>query len=306
MFTNRVTDLSLSMHVGSNNTFNLHSVGRLAHGTSHLGTREVMDTDSWTKKAPIGMHETCGRSYDACPHTGTNLDCTSSSYGGLKSISRESSESRRHVSSGRRRVDGRLSSSPLQEVREVQKELGDDAAAFSDVWSFCGSPESDRWTWDTTANSGWLSGKTETDRRGSLIYFVQFSGLSMSILFILWVKAVLTLILDCDWDRSNRLKSFCVFSPKFAWLCDLNQVKVNLESANGKAVPQCCCFWLDTPNISKLSTNCVSFTRSIPLFELGAVVSIDNVSSLPSNVLYLGPSWSHCPRKPIGSRLKGS
>ncbi|CAK8994711.1 unnamed protein product [Durusdinium trenchii] len=40
-----------------------------------------------------------------------------------------------------------------EEVREVQKELGDDAAAFSDVWSFCGSPESDRWTWDTTANS---------------------------------------------------------------------------------------------------------------------------------------------------------
>eukprot|EP00913_Durusdinium_trenchii_P014316 g13431.t1 len=41
----------------------------------------------------------------------------------------------------------------LVKVREVQKELGDDAAAFSDVWSFCGSPESDRWTWDTTANS---------------------------------------------------------------------------------------------------------------------------------------------------------
>ncbi|CAE7551941.1 tdp2 [Symbiodinium natans] len=40
-----------------------------------------------------------------------------------------------------------------EEVKAVHKELGDDARGMSDVWTFCGSPEADRWTWDTTANT---------------------------------------------------------------------------------------------------------------------------------------------------------
>ena len=58
-----------------------------------------------------------------------------------------------------------------EEVRDVQKQMGEDALRFSDVWIFCGSPESDRWTWDTTVNQNigaTFSCKTRFDR----IFFI--------------------------------------------------------------------------------------------------------------------------------------
>ena len=39
------------------------------------------------------------------------------------------------------------------EVKAVLKDLGSEAEGFADVWSFCGAPETERWTWDTTQNS---------------------------------------------------------------------------------------------------------------------------------------------------------
>lgn len=35
------------------------------------------------------------------------------------------------------------------EVRAAQKSL--ESQAFGDAWSYCGAPEAERWTWDTTA-----------------------------------------------------------------------------------------------------------------------------------------------------------
>lgn len=40
-----------------------------------------------------------------------------------------------------------------EEVKAVHKDLGDEAQGFADLWSFCGAPETERWTWDTTQNS---------------------------------------------------------------------------------------------------------------------------------------------------------
>ncbi|CAE8596190.1 unnamed protein product, partial [Polarella glacialis] len=40
-----------------------------------------------------------------------------------------------------------------EEVKAVQRELGDEAVGIADVWGFCGSPEASRWTWDTGANT---------------------------------------------------------------------------------------------------------------------------------------------------------
>lgn len=40
-----------------------------------------------------------------------------------------------------------------EEVKAVHKDLGDEAHGFADLWSFCGAPEAERWTWDTTQNS---------------------------------------------------------------------------------------------------------------------------------------------------------
>ena len=39
------------------------------------------------------------------------------------------------------------------QVEAVLKDLGSEAEGFADVWSFCGAPETERWTWDTTQNS---------------------------------------------------------------------------------------------------------------------------------------------------------
>ncbi|OLQ15685.1 Tyrosyl-DNA phosphodiesterase 2 [Symbiodinium microadriaticum] len=54
-----------------------------------------------------------------------------------------------------------------EEVKAVHKEMGEDARGLADVWCFCGSPEADRWTWDTTANTNigaTFSCKTRFDR----------------------------------------------------------------------------------------------------------------------------------------------
>eukprot|EP00439_Symbiodinium_sp_Y106_P038888 s2565_g4.t1 len=54
-----------------------------------------------------------------------------------------------------------------EEVKAVHKEMGEDAKGLADVWSFCGFPEADRWTWDTTANTNigaTFSCKTRFDR----------------------------------------------------------------------------------------------------------------------------------------------
>lgn len=54
-----------------------------------------------------------------------------------------------------------------EEVRAVQKELQADAAGIADAWSFCGSPENARWTWDTVANDNVAASytcKTRFDR----------------------------------------------------------------------------------------------------------------------------------------------
>jgi len=39
-----------------------------------------------------------------------------------------------------------------EEVKAVQKELGAQGTNIADVWSFCGAPEQERYTWDTIAN----------------------------------------------------------------------------------------------------------------------------------------------------------
>eukprot|EP00441_Pelagodinium_beii_P009024 CAMPEP_0197704532 /NCGR_PEP_ID=MMETSP1338-20131121/125986_1 /TAXON_ID=43686 ORGANISM="Pelagodinium beii, Strain RCC1491" /NCGR_SAMPLE_ID=MMETSP1338 /ASSEMBLY_ACC=CAM_ASM_000754 /LENGTH=412 /DNA_ID=CAMNT_0043288435 /DNA_START=66 /DNA_END=1304 /DNA_ORIENTATION=- len=54
-----------------------------------------------------------------------------------------------------------------EEVRSVQRDLGDAARGIADVWMFCGSPEGARWTWDTSVNTNIgasFSCKTRFDR----------------------------------------------------------------------------------------------------------------------------------------------
>ncbi|CAJ1362816.1 unnamed protein product [Effrenium voratum] len=59
-----------------------------------------------------------------------------------------------------RAVSGRVGAAMLggdlnlrdEEVKAVQKELGD-GSGICDAWVACGSPENERWTWDTSANT---------------------------------------------------------------------------------------------------------------------------------------------------------
>lgn len=54
-----------------------------------------------------------------------------------------------------------------EEVKAVHKDLADEAHGFADLWSFCGAPEAERWTWDTTQNSNVAANfacKTRFDR----------------------------------------------------------------------------------------------------------------------------------------------
>ena len=41
------------------------------------------------------------------------------------------------------------------EVRAAQKSL--ESQVFGDAWSYCGAPEAERWTWDTTVPWSLLS-----------------------------------------------------------------------------------------------------------------------------------------------------
>lgn len=40
-----------------------------------------------------------------------------------------------------------------EEVKAVWRELGETSNGIADVWTFCGSPEDAKWTWDTVANN---------------------------------------------------------------------------------------------------------------------------------------------------------
>ena len=54
-----------------------------------------------------------------------------------------------------------------EEFRAVQKELGDAASGIEDVWSWCGSDEAERYTWDTSVNTNLDAGfksRTRFDR----------------------------------------------------------------------------------------------------------------------------------------------
>jgi hypothetical protein len=41
------------------------------------------------------------------------------------------------------------------QVKAVHKDLGDEAHGFADLWSFCGAPDTERWTWEPWKTRTW-------------------------------------------------------------------------------------------------------------------------------------------------------
>ena len=63
-----------------------------------------------------------------------------------------------------------------QEMMAVHKELGDQAFSYCDVWHFCGSPNGEQYTWDTTENTN-LHAAFASKMRFDRILFIS-SGVS--------------------------------------------------------------------------------------------------------------------------------
>lgn len=51
----------------------------------------------------------------------------------------------------------------VAQVKAVHKDLGDEAHGFADLWSFCGAPDTERWTWEPWRGS---AGKEVKDSNG--------------------------------------------------------------------------------------------------------------------------------------------
>lgn len=89
-----------------------------------------------------------------------------------------------------------------EEVKSVLKELGPSAQDVADVWNYCGSPQDQRWTWDTVANDN-VAASFSCRCRFDRLFFISPGAASRSTLSTSTTSTSGATLADSGWRPTS-------------------------------------------------------------------------------------------------------